>query len=138
MNKTLRALLTQLECQRNALNQQLLAIEQQLLNLEQKCQESQQKISNSCTIPAIILPEQEMARLHFILREQQYQDDWSGQKTALHAQKAVLKSRQIRLNTELKLLEHYQDQQLKQTQRQALLTQQNKSDEWVVQRRDIA
>ncbi len=137
MNKTLRSLLTQLEWQRNALNPQLLAIEQQLLNLEKKNQDSQQKIRNSCIIPAAILPEIEVVRLHFILREQQNQDERNVQKTDLESQHRALKLQQIRLNTELKLLEKYQARQRKQQQQQALMIQQNNSDEWILQRRDL-
>ena len=82
------------------------------------------------------MPEREISRLHFMIRQQQQQDELNTNKTALLSQQLTLNSRQLRLNTELKMLEKHQENQLKNTQQQRIVKQQNDSDEWVLQRRE--
>ena len=81
MNKTLRALMTKLQWQLGELSQQLLPIEQQLAALEHQLFEHQQKITKAYAIPAFILPEREIARLHFMICQQQRQDELKTIKT---------------------------------------------------------
>lgn len=138
MNKTLQALMTKLQWQLRALDEQLQTLEQQLEALELQCQENQQKITNACAIPAFILPEREIARLNFMICQSQHQDELNTRKTELLSQKAMLTTKKIRLNTELKMLEKHQENKLKSKQQQTALAEQNKADEWVLQRREPA
>lgn len=136
MNKTLDALMTKLNWQLSELGQNLLSIEQQLATLEQQCAEIQQNLVKACAISAFIIPEREIARLHYQMHQQIQHDELNNRKSALLAQQATLNAQKIRLNTELKMLEKYQENQLKNTQRQMMLMQQNFSDEWVLQHRE--
>jgi len=138
MNKTLRALMTKLQWQLSELSQQLVPLEQQLATLEQQLDENQQKVIKACVIPAFILPEREIARLHFMIHQQQQQDELNTTKTALLSQQATINSQKIRLNIELKMLEKHQEGQLKNKRRQMILTQQNENDEWILQRQETA
>ena len=135
MNNTLNALFTTLKWQLHDVSNKMLSIEQQIVNLEQKLRLNQQKTSNSCTIPAFILPEQEMARSHFLILQQQHQDELMINIAALQSEQLALTLQQNRLNTELKMLEKHQEVKLKTLKQQTLLTEQNNSDEWVLQRR---
>ena len=138
MSKTLDALSTKLTWQLNELSQPMSVIEQQLVVLEQQVQTSQQHIINASEIPTTILPEQEMARLQFILHEQQQQDTFNTRKTALSSELTTLQAKHLRLKTELKRLEQYQDNQRQDLQQQALLTQYKQADEWSLLHRDRA
>ena len=135
MNKTLHALMTKLQWQLSSLHQQLLTLEQQIATLDKQLNEHQQKMLNACAIPAFILPEREIARLHFMLHQQQLQDGLTTHKNALLSQFATLNSRHTRLNTELRMLEKHQENQLKNQQQKLVLKQQLLIDEWVLQRR---
>lgn len=138
MNKTLSALMTKLQWQLNELNQQLLVIEQELKHLEQQVQENQQTILNASKTPAYILPEREIAGLHFIMAQQQQQDELKASRTDFLTQQSTFTAKKIRLEMELKMLEKHQENQLKAAYQQALLTEQNNTDEWVLQRRNPA
>lgn len=52
------------------------------------------------------------------------------------ADRAVLETQEIKLNTALKMLEKHQDRQMKKKRIAMMLTQQVNSDEWIVQRRE--
>lgn len=135
MSKLLHSLTTKLAWQLNELSHNLHLIEEDILFLKQQLDNSRQKISSTCTIPAFILPEQEMARVHFVRQQLQQQDELKTKKAALLAEKNTLTSQLTRLKTELKMLEKYQEAKHKIQQQHILLTQQNNSDEWVLQRR---
>ena len=136
MNKTLQALMKKLHWQLSELRLQLQAVDQQLAQINQQRDDNQQKIVKACAIPAFIMPEREISRLHFMIRQQQQQVELNTNKTALLSQQLTLNSRQLRINTELKMLEKHQENQLKNTQQQRIVKQQNDSDEWVLQRRE--
>lgn len=138
MNNTLQALSNKLSWQLNDLSLAILAIEQQLQMLETCYQSSENKIINASDIPSQILPEQEMARLNFILHEQQQQDEINNRKTALHSDLAKLQAKQLRLTTELKRLEHYQERQSIHLRQQNQLAQYNQADEWSLTHRERA
>lgn len=137
MSTLLNALFIRLKCQRHELHQRLLSIEQQISILEQKLHEHQQKISNSCIISALILPEQEIARVHFITHQQHQQDELTVSKATLLASQKALKSEDMRLNTELKMLEKHQETKRHIQQQKAVRTAQNNRDEWTLQRREF-
>ncbi len=122
MSRIADALLTQRKWQKCELAQQL-------LELDQAIQSSKQNIINSCTIPAFIQPELEMARMHYWMNQEQA-------RVALMADRAVLETQEIKLNTALKMLEKHQDRQMKKKRIAMMLTQQVNSDEWIVQRRE--
>jgi hypothetical protein len=138
MNKTLYALMTKLQWQLSELTQQLTPIEQQLEMLEQQLIENKKKVDEALAIPAFILPECEISRLHFIMSQQQKHDRLNVEKTAFMAQKNTINAKKTRLNIELKMLEKYQLNQSKEKQQHMLLIQQNLSDEWALQRREQA
>lgn len=138
MNHSLFALTRKITWQLQEIEHQLLAFNQELTNLDQKIQENQQKILISCTIQAFILPEQEIARLNFMLNQQQHQDDYTSQKTRLVSQQELLKARHTGLKKELKMIKKHRNAQLKEKQQQDLIAQQFTSDEWFIQHREQA
>ena len=73
-----------------------------------------------------------MARLQFMLKQQQKQDVINEEKKRLLSQQETLTSRKIRLNRALKMLEKYQANQLKADQHRMIVTQQNASDDWAM------
>ncbi len=133
----MKALFTRLKWQQAELSQKLLAIEQQLENMAQKMDAIHQEIASSSSVPALIRPEIEMARVNFITQQQQHQDELTIRKTTLLSEHAQLELQQTRLNIELKRLEKHQEARQKNQQRQSLLTQQNNLDEWTLQRRGV-
>ena len=130
----MNALFTKLQWQLQEVCQTLLDLEKEMSVLDKEITDNQQKIFNSCIIPAFILPEQEIARVHFMTLQNKNQEQLHTRKTMLLAEQTTLQREQIRLNTELKMLEKHQNGKLKIQQQQALQTQQNNSDEWILQR----
>ena len=138
MSHPLAALTQKLTWQLYELDKQLSSFDEQLALLDQKTQENQQKIIGSSEIPACILPEQEMARLNFMLIQQKQQDDYTTQKKTLLSQRELIKERHIRLKTELKMIEKHQAAKQKHELLQTLRTQQNTVDERFIQYREQA
>lgn len=136
MTKMRQALFTQLKWQLHALTQQLHSIEQQLTELDQAIQLIEQTISTSSVIPSMIIPEHEIARVHFIAYQHQKHNELKTNKVPLLEKKTSLTALKIQCNTELKRLEKHQERLLKIEQSQMILTQQNNSDEWTIQRRE--
>ena len=134
----MKALLTRLKWQLYDLSQKQLNIEQQLVVLEKKSHSIQQKIISSCIMPALIVPEHEMARSHFMTQQQQQQDELTLSKAGILSNQTALKQQQTRLNMELKMLEKHQEAKLNIQRQHALLTEQNNRDEWTLQRRELA
>ena len=118
----------------HGLGNKMFLIEQQDAILDQKIDSTLQKISNSCTMPALIVPEQEIARSLFMAQQHHYYDELINKKADLQSNKHALKNQQTRLNMELKMLEKHQKTILKNEQHHARQTSQNNSDEWVLQR----
>lgn len=134
MNKTLSALMTKLQWQLNELTQQLLAIDQDMTLVDEKRQLNLNKLFEASATPKFILPEREIAGLHFIMAQQQQLDDLNNQLTTLQSLHNTLSSKKIRLSTELKMLEKHQANQLKIKAHTAQITEQKKADEWVLHR----
>lgn len=138
MNKTLIALMNKLSWQLSDVSQFLHTINEEQATLKQAYAELQEQIEKACATPAIIQPEQEIARLNFIMHKQQEYEHLNLKMKELEAQQAQLKERKIRLHSELKMLERYQDKQQEKTLRNDILMQQNANDEWVLQRKEPA
>ncbi len=131
MNNTLRALASKLSWQINALEQRLNTIQQQLTALEQQIEAHHQTISEASVISEHIRPEQEMARLHFLLCEQTKIDQLNAVHITLQTEKNELITKQLRLRTELKQLERYEARKQIHQQQQMILNEQKNTDEWV-------
>lgn len=138
MKKTLCALIKKVQWQLNDLNQEQGLIEQEIALLAKKITDNQQKIDEASNISAFILPEQEIARLNFILRQQQDQEVIKANKMALISQQTSLASRKKRLVIELTLLEKHQHNQSILQKKESNRIQQNNADEWALQSRDHA
>lgn len=134
MSRIANALLIQRERQKHALAQQLQVLEQQISALDQSIQKRQQNILSSCTIPAFIRPEIEMARMHYWMNQEQARMGLVADKDELKTQQVALEKQKIEVKTALKILEKHQGRQIEKQQRAMMLTQQNNSDEWIVQR----
>lgn len=136
MNKTLTALTTKLSWQLKEVNQAITDLEQRLQTLQQKLNKLSEQIHQACSIPAIIHPEQEIARLNFIIRSQQTQENLLLEKKEQESQQSQLQTRQLRLNTELKMLEKYLLKQKKKAQLNVLSAEQKEQDEWYLQKKE--
>lgn len=138
MNKTLQALMTKIQWQRNELNQQIQTLEKQMGDLRQQWNHSRQRTEQACAQPARLVPEQEMARLNFMICQQQQQDELQVRQQGLQEQQALLSIKKHRLDTELRMLEKYQGKQQEQQRQQGLLAEQHRADEWTLQRGEQA
>ena len=137
MIRIVKALLTQHEWQKNALTQQLLSGAQQRRDLDLSIQENLQNITNACIMPALIRPEIEMARMHYWKNQEQTRAALVADRDALDMRQATLTERKIEVDTVLKMLERHQSRQLEKKRMAMMLTQQNNSDEWIAQRREL-
>lgn len=135
MKSTLNALMKKLKWQLNEMEQELSVIGEKLEELKNISHEKDQKIQSASIPSSFILPEREIAGLHFIMKQQQELDDLKAQKAEFLAQKGKLELKKIRLNTELKMIEKHQENQLKINQQESQVQQQNLCDEWILQRR---
>lgn len=120
MNKTLSALMAKLTWQLNEVTRQLQAIDVQCLNLQEKFKDTERQTAEASAIP-ITHPEQELARLNFIIQHQRQYEDLSIEKKFLESRRSQLQARQSRLYTELKMLKKYQEKQQKNDSPKALL-----------------
>lgn len=130
----MKALFSKLKWQQQELSHQLLTIKQQVDEVAQEMEVIHEKISEPYTISTFILPEVEISRANFITHQQQQHKALSLRETALLSEQTQLKAQQTRLNIELKMLEKHQETKQKSQHKQILLTQQNTSDEWILQR----
>lgn len=135
MNKTLNALMTKLTWQLQELDLQMQEINQQQTALALQLTEKEEQIAKACDTSALIFPEKEIARLNFIIQCQQQMDQVKSQKKELNDYLAQLQVRQLRLKTELKMLEKYQTQKQSERKKQDQQQQQSASDEWAILRR---
>jgi len=134
MNKTLRALMTKIQWQRNELFQQQQALETQGQQIEELLSASQTRTEQACAQPARLLPEQEMARLNFMMNEQQEQARLYSQQQEIQAGQHSLTEKIRRLDTELNMLERYQEKQKEQARHSRVLAEQQRADEWTLLR----
>ena len=135
MNKTLFALISNLEWQLNDLHQEQLILDEQGLKLDKTLQLEHDIWLKASVIYQVILPEQEMARLQFMLNQEQKKDALNEEKKRLLSQQEALTSRKNRLNLELKMLEKYQANQAKVDLHQMIVKQQNATDDWAMRER---
>lgn len=138
MNKTLIALMNKLSWQLNEVSQTLQTIINEQANLQEADAELQKQLQKACATTAIIYPEQEITRLHFIMHKQQEREHLKLEMKELEAQQAQLEERKIRLHTELKMLDRYQEKQQEKALANEISQQQNTIDEWVLQRKELA
>lgn len=109
MNKTLADLMKKLSIQIEEIDQHRQQITWKLISLEKKCDEIQEKTHSATITTAIVHPEQEIARLAFLMKNQQLEERIQEEKKALVAQAQQLEIRQRRLNLELKMLASYRE-----------------------------
>lgn len=136
MSHALESLSKKLTWQLHDLNGLIQDIKQRIKRVESEFLACDEKIKQVNQIPEHILPEQEMARLQFILHQQQQQDNLSTQKIDLTAQYDVLQAKQLRLKVELKRIETYQQQQNESRRQQAQIAQYKQDDEWSLLHRE--
>jgi CO dehydrogenase/acetyl-CoA synthase alpha subunit len=134
MNRTLDAVFKKLQWQLQENRTTMLSLEQHLSGLSSQLQMNQQTIANACTRPTTLLPEQEIARSHFITQQQHYQTELTHNLDRLQMDKNKGQSEQTRLNTKLKMLERHRRTVLKNRQYQARIMEQNNNDEWAILR----
>ena len=137
MSRVMNALIKQREWQKRALTQQIMRGEEDRSELDQSIKEKQQNIFRSCSMPAFIRPEVEMARMHYWMNQEQARLDLMAKIDALDQQQAALVSKKVELDTALKRLEKHQSRSQEKKRIAMVLTQQNNSDEWIVQRREM-
>lgn len=138
MNKTLIALMNKLSWQLNEVSQALQTITNEQANLQKTDAGLQKQLQKACATTTIIYPEQEISRLHFIMHKQQQSEHLKLKMKELEAQQAQLEERKIRLHTELKMLDRYQEKQQEKALANEIYRQQNTIDEWVLQRKELA
>jgi hypothetical protein len=131
MNKTAKALSSKLTMQLNELQLKIERIAQQLQALPAECKNTLRNINSASVLPNYILPEQEIARLRYILTEQKILERLEGQINLLETEKALFESEQLRIKTEIKRLESYQEKQHHLMQLQAVTKTEKMIDSWV-------
>lgn len=138
MSKTIRALMTKIQWQISGEQQRLeqLVTEQKALQLQ--LNDSRARTEQACAQPARLLPEQEMARLNFMMNQQQQQARLQSQIEERQAHHRQITEKIRRLNMELHLLETYQEKQCAKARQSRLNAEQNRADEWCLLRGDPA
>lgn len=112
MNKALSILMKKLAWQIEEAEQEFSERANNIVQLEQELIAIRQVLENALTLPATFLPEKEISRLNFIIRQQQLLDDVGVQKNQSEYQQQCLHKRCLRLRSELAMLEKYHQQQL--------------------------
>ncbi len=134
MNKTLNALMIKLKWQLTEVQQQLAVKLKEINEVDAQLHAIVQRMLKASSTPSVILPEKEIASLHFIMAQQQQHDEHRSNKVALMSEQEKLQTKKIRLDTELRMLEKYQERQLKIRIQQDVSREQYQTDEWIVQR----
>ncbi len=133
MNQTLQALSSKLSYQLNELNQAIRLITEKITRLEMQFQLGQQIILDANqALTTHLIPEQEMARLHYILSAQQHQDNLHTQQHTLLAERDLLEKKRQRLHIECKQFERYMQAQQNKIQQFKAKIQQHQADEWAL------
>lgn len=123
MNKTLTALVNKLTEQIKEIEQHRQLNMEQLRSLEKKLNEVQEKTHKACVSTTTIHPEREIARLNFIMKNQQLEENLEEGKKILETQLQQLQIRETRLNLELKMLDDYcEKKEQKTTKKQQKVT----------------
>lgn len=119
----MKALFKKIKWQQQKLTHELFMTTQHLESITQDLHAAMNKMS----VPILILPEMEMARMNYIIQKQQQHDELTIRKTVLLAE-------QTRLNIDQNLLEKHQHTKVENQRLRAKQVQQNTMDEWVLQR----
>lgn len=129
----IKALFTRLSWQLEALQQQITTIQTQLAKYQEHIKTLEKNLENTGTRDTHIHPEKEMSRLSFTLKIQGECDQIMGQYREESMELARLLDKQIRLNTELRLLEKFQKTELEKTRLDTMEQENNSLDEWALQ-----
>lgn len=138
MHKTLDALSKKIAWQVQDLEQQYGIIDRQLQMIDQQVQNLMKTMREANKLPTHIVPEQEIARLHFVLHQQQHHTSLQDQQQRLTREQQTLKSDLTCLKTTLKMLEKYQRNKENSTLKQHLRHVQDQADEWAMQQGEHA
>lgn len=108
MNNSLNTLIKKIQFQIEELDQQIAAASDKIKQIDEQLGAIRDSLEKSLTIPAFILPEKEISRLNFIIKQQQSIDEIGTEKTQYESQITCIENRKKRLKIELKMLEKYQ------------------------------
>ncbi|MCE3044276.1 hypothetical protein [Legionella sp. 16cNR16C] len=134
MNHALTSLMARLKSQLEELNTEQLALKEKIRTLDKAALLIKSRLLDALKIPACILPEQEISRLHFIISEQQKHDDLQNQKMDYEKLLFSYKESHLRLSTELKLLRKYQDRRDQNEKKTLQLVLEKEMDDWALQK----
>ena len=134
MSRTLNALLTQLTWNLHRVYNRLNLVHQNIATVDEELQNNQSVTAESCVVSNLVIPEQEIARTHFLMQQQQQQHQLATHKQTLLSEQQQLLTQQIDLKRAFKRLEKHQEDTFKRNQQHLERTHQNNSDEWVLQR----
>ncbi|RAP36958.1 hypothetical protein B1207_05880 [Legionella quinlivanii] len=134
MNQALTSLMTRLKSQLEELNTEQLALKEKIRTLDKAALLIKSRLLDALKIPACILPEQEISRLHFIISEQQKHDDLQNQKMDYEKLLFSYQESHLRLSTELKLLRKYQDRREQNEKKTLQLVLEKEMDDWALQK----
>jgi hypothetical protein len=135
MTKSLNALVTKLHVQYHELLIEIQLSEQQTLDLQKLMEELELRLHQSSCLPHIINPELEVNRLNFIAQEHANKEALLFTLKDHSAQEDRLKSKLLRIKSELKVLEQYMDREEKDKDNQQKIAQEHALDEWALQSR---
>lgn len=132
MNKTLLALMTQLRAQINTIKVRIqeenIVKNQLILQMD----ENQKVLENANITPYHINPEQEMARLSFILKKHDLHATTALQLKEQEICITHLENKLIRLKTEMHLLETYQAREQAKKLKETRTKESNAQDAWAL------
>ncbi|KTD45376.1 hypothetical protein Lqui_2847 [Legionella quinlivanii] len=133
MNQALTSLMNRLKRQLEELNTEQLALREKIKALDKAALLIKSRLIDSLKVPACILPELEISRLHFIICEQQKHDDLQNQKMDYEKLLFSYQENHLRLSTELKLLGKYQDRREQNEKKTHELIIEKEMDNWALQ-----
>jgi hypothetical protein len=131
MNRTILAVSSKLTMQLNALHQKIEGINKQRQALSEECNNTHQNINNSSALPSLILPEQEVIRLRYLMTNQHSLNVLESKMQFLLAETTSLKSKHLQIKTQLKRLTTYQEKQQQFMNDQTRIKTEKFLDDWV-------
>ncbi len=137
MSHIINALFTCLKWKLHDLTNQQTTLRKKLEHLNHNIKENTQHIRTASAIPKFILPEQEIARSHFLNHQQILLDQLHVQKDSLLSEQTSLINQHIHLKYQQKRLEKHQLTKQHQKKRLLLQKEQNNRDEWALQQRGL-
>lgn len=132
MTPRFRALQTTLSWQQQDDTLRLQTIELQLNRLAEQRRILQQQLNNAFARPNQIIPEQEMARQHYIAHQQDKLNQLTQNEDNLISQQSSLLSAIKTVKTTLKRLERMVIRQQQHNRYQQALRLQTQLDEWII------